>query len=371
MVARAEQEPKPKLSLEIRIGESTLYDHAPGMRAVLKEIAIMTSAPGSEKKPKSDGFDPDLTWAGWCWPQEKTLAARTGNCERLVRKAVHRFQAEGVVEIRTWRDSAGRPHNAYRIREEVVDAAQRRPGEDRKRASDRKANATSFKSHRNGDESAIEPQSHRNAEPRAIGTLSHEPQEREPRKPQELDAVEVGLVRGMCLEVGDGGGFVRGEASDQIGRGDQNRAPNPGAHIPLFESSTQIQKQPSVNEAIDHLWNYAGQLGLEQTESSYVRRNALGLCVKAGLQEMNWAELSFRIKRRIAQRRDGVWDDLSSSKYFISELVKEKHEGGSSHEELELERTRTLVHSPKPNQAKPATADAGGIGRAEKKVGGF
>jgi hypothetical protein len=248
MAARAEQEPKPKLSLEIRIGESTLYDHAPGMRAVLKEIAIMTSSPGSEKKPKSDGFDAGWNWAGWCWPQEKTLAGRTGNCERLVRKAVHRFQADSVVEIRSWRDRSGRPHNAYRIREEVIDAARRKPGEDRKRRSDRKANATSYKSHRNAESHRnacpidVATESHRNAEPAAIGTLSHEPQEREPRKPQELDAVEVGLVRGGCIEVCEEGG-VRGESSSQtLTAEEQHRAPKTGA--PFFpDPSPQIQQQ--------------------------------------------------------------------------------------------------------------------------------
>lgn len=204
------------LGLYIRIGQSSLYDWKPTFRSVLLMICYMTVQGDSAiAKPKVKSRK-SVDYDGWCWASQETLAMRVGCCERWVREAIKQFKADGVIEIRTWRDRWGRPHNEYRIVESKVDEAQRDFEEPRPKCEykARKPNAGTFSTQHQPKLKTTSTQA------QSIGSLGREPQEALPvghrkarpsptgtvaREPQEVTAVEVGFGVGVELEVPNGG----------------------------------------------------------------------------------------------------------------------------------------------------------------------
>lgn len=113
------------LSLCIRIGTSLFYEYKPTFKALLNMIAYMTvQGDSSRAKPKQESRK-KVDYDGWCWASEKTLAMRIGCSERTVQRAIAKMKKNGIVEVRQWRDSWGRPHNEYKINEQVIDSNQR------------------------------------------------------------------------------------------------------------------------------------------------------------------------------------------------------------------------------------------------------
>jgi hypothetical protein len=262
------------LGLYIRIGQSSLYDWKPTFRSILLMICYMTVQGDStiaKPKVKSRKY---VDYDGWCWASQETLAMRVGCCERWVREAIKQFKADGVIEIRTWRDRWGRPHNEYRIVESKVDEAQRDFEEPRPKCEykARKPNSGTFSKSHQPKRITFKSLDFSSETTEAIGSLGREPQEALPvghrkarpspigtlaREPQEVTAVEVGFGVGVELEVPNGGArrtypASRGQTSlslrSKTETQNQNRGGDP--HTPQLKSGSPVAKLKSMAEMV-------------------------------------------------------------------------------------------------------------------------
>src|ERR1700752_325817 len=107
----------------IAVAESTWYDFAPVLKAILKEIAFMEVYDLKKVAAKIRKDNPNKQdMEGWCFASQGYLAARIGTTDPVVYQAVQRFVKDRVIEERTWTDTMGRPHNEYRINRAAVDS---------------------------------------------------------------------------------------------------------------------------------------------------------------------------------------------------------------------------------------------------------
>jgi len=107
----------------IQVGTSDLYDFSRGLRACLKEIAFMQATKDNPKYPQDSPFRDDQI--GWCYASQAYLAKRVGCSESQIVRDIARFEEDGVIKVRTWRDGNGTPHSEYHVDEDVVQAHQR------------------------------------------------------------------------------------------------------------------------------------------------------------------------------------------------------------------------------------------------------
>jgi len=68
----------------IRIATSDLYDFNPGVRATLREIALLQVTKEDASVPEESPFKGD--YIGWCWMSQKNLALRVGKSESQVHR---------------------------------------------------------------------------------------------------------------------------------------------------------------------------------------------------------------------------------------------------------------------------------------------
>ncbi len=114
----------------IRIGMSDLYDYDPGVRATLREIAFLQVNDEAASVPADSPFKDDYT--GWCYASQGYLAERVGKSESQVQRDIKKFELDGVIAVRSWRDGKGYEHNEYHVIESVVQDHQRKDDEPRK-----------------------------------------------------------------------------------------------------------------------------------------------------------------------------------------------------------------------------------------------
>lgn len=116
---------KASSSTVIQAWQSDLYDYNPGVRATLIAIAFLQMNDEDSNYPEDAPKALRDDRVGWCWASQKFLAARVGKSERQVRRDIARFQRDGVIEVRQWRDSNKALHDEYHVLEDVVQAHQR------------------------------------------------------------------------------------------------------------------------------------------------------------------------------------------------------------------------------------------------------
>ena len=116
---------KASSSTVIQVWQSDLYDYNPSVRATLIAIAFLQVNDSDSRYPEDAPAEFRNDRIGWCWASQKFLAARVGKSERQVRRDIARFQRDGVIEVRQWRDSNMALHDEYHVLEDVVQAHQR------------------------------------------------------------------------------------------------------------------------------------------------------------------------------------------------------------------------------------------------------
>jgi hypothetical protein len=139
----------------IRIATSDLYDFNPGVRATLREIALLQVTKEDASVPEESPFKGD--YIGWCWMSQKNLALRVGKSESQVHRDIQKFEKDGVIAVRSWRDSNGNPHNEYHVIEQVVQDHQRPEDKDAPRP---KRNKRVYKSNKGSFSAGNQPKSH-------------------------------------------------------------------------------------------------------------------------------------------------------------------------------------------------------------------
>lgn len=130
----------------IRVQMSDLYDFNPGVRATLSTIAFLQVNDEHAHVPEDSPFKDD--YVGWCWASQDYLAKRVGKSLSQLKRDIVRFERDGVLKVRAWRDSNGYPHNEYHVDEDSVTAHQRPKDKDAPRPArssrDYKTNKGSF-----------------------------------------------------------------------------------------------------------------------------------------------------------------------------------------------------------------------------------
>jgi hypothetical protein len=249
-----------ELGLSIRIGTSTLYDFKPTMKSLLLMIAFMSvKGEGIRMKPRDKSRE-RIDYNGWCWASEKYLAMRCGISERTVRRLIDKLKKDTVIEVRTWRDSWGRPHNEYRIIEAEVDAAQREFDQPRAKCEwrVRKANSGTFsKTHQPKRGKALATSNDLTTSEKATGQVGREPQVslavghrsgrplptgQVGRKPTGKMTAEVGVGVGVDVE----GEFAGGSSTYPASQGSPSLA---SLSKPKLQPQTQKQPQ-SVTQPV-------------------------------------------------------------------------------------------------------------------------
>jgi hypothetical protein len=140
---------KEEKGLARKIAESGLYDWNSTARFLLTQVAVLSMSDEDDNYPEDapDDFKEDKI--GWCWMSQFKLSLRVGKSESQVHRLLDRFNKDGVIKLRQWRDDHGTLHDEYQVVESVVDAYQR-PSQNRgverppRYGKKRHANAGSF-----------------------------------------------------------------------------------------------------------------------------------------------------------------------------------------------------------------------------------
>ena len=98
----------------IIVRNSDLYEYKGLAKSVLTTVAhLIISEPKENEQGKVIGErDPN---AGWCVAGEEYLAAALGCSSDSISKHVSLIRKDGWLEVETWRNRFGHPHNKYRI----------------------------------------------------------------------------------------------------------------------------------------------------------------------------------------------------------------------------------------------------------------
>jgi len=219
-VARQEarrSEGDKELGLYIRISESSIYEWKPTLKSLLLQICYLRVKGETLLFRPKERRDPKIAYSGWCYAGEEYLAERVGCSGRQIRRMVKTLKQDGVVLVRTWRDSWGRPHNEYFIVEEVIDKYKRDAETTRAKCEwkVRKANAGTFSKDNQprkkiattsrGTRDTDKATGQLGREPRDISSVSHRSGSPSPtgqlvREPADKVSVEVGLGVGVGSE---------------------------------------------------------------------------------------------------------------------------------------------------------------------------
>src|ERR1035438_4143060 len=100
-------------TLARKITDSSLYDWNSTARFLLTQLAVLAmDEDSSYPEDAPDEFKADKE--GWCWMSQEKLALKVGKSESQVQRLATRFENDGVILKREWRDSNMTRHTEYK-----------------------------------------------------------------------------------------------------------------------------------------------------------------------------------------------------------------------------------------------------------------
>src|ERR1019366_9228133 len=116
---------KAARSSVIQVWQSDLYDFNPGVGATLVAIAFLQMSEETSNYPEDAPKEFRDDRIGWCWMSQRGLAERVGKSESQVHRDIKRFERDGVLKVRSWKDDNKTDHHEYHVDEDAVAKHQR------------------------------------------------------------------------------------------------------------------------------------------------------------------------------------------------------------------------------------------------------